>query len=50
MMGIAFGELLPKRLRVVDFNEASNNYFIRGSVPIDKNKKFQINELRSNLS
>jgi hypothetical protein len=46
---LAFCDFLPNRLRIVDFNKTSKNYFVRGNVPI-KNKQFQIDELRGNLS
>jgi hypothetical protein len=46
---LASCDFLPKRLRIVDFNKTSKNYFVRGNVPI-KNKQFQIDELRGNLS
>ena len=46
---LASCDLLPNRLRIVDFNKTAKNYFVRGNVPI-KNKQFQIDELRGNLS
>lgn len=42
-------DFLPHRLRIVDYNKTSKNYFVRGNVPI-KNKEFQIDDLRGNLS
>jgi hypothetical protein len=50
LAALANADLLPHRLRVVDSDKGSRNYFVRGNVPISKSKEFQMNELRGNLS
>ena len=43
-------QLNVERLKIVDKNEKLNNYLVRGNLPIDTHKKFQMKELRGNLT
>lgn len=39
---------LPERLLVID--SANNNFIVRGNLPINDQRQFQIKELKTNLS
>lgn len=43
-------DFLPERLHVIDKNEGSKNYLVRGNLPINAKREFQIKELKGNLS
>lgn len=43
-------QLKQERLRIVDSNEEGRNYFVRGNLPIDANRQFQYEDLKSNLT
>jgi hypothetical protein len=49
ILTLACCELDPSRLRVVDSDEKRRNFLVRGNLPIGRDKKFQMKELKREL-
>jgi len=46
ILNLTCSQLDPKRLRVVDSDEKRKNFLVRGNLPISKDRKFQMEELK----